>query len=453
MELAQGIRGSQVEDWRATFDPLAGFFDRQEAFLEAVLDRDYVLYGGARGPGKSYALRWALIGLLIKWGSEGHTGVRVMLGCESYPELYERQLSKALTEFGPSQGRFHLGNKEFILRPELGGGVIAFRNLDDVHKYQGAEYAAIAIDEITRACSLRMFNTLRGSKRWPGIHDTKFMAATNPNGVYAPWVRGLWIESEFPEEMEYLRDQFVFVPGRARDNPFLSETYWEELNSLPEDLRRAWVDGDWYIPARGLVYSEFGQANVLEQEWEPYTEELEDGAQVAVPPFELAFDDGYIDPRAMYLIQRTGSRIYVFWEFWHSRMLEEESIADLREVCEAHGWPLPELAVGSPEAVELRERFRRADIPARSKPHKIVEGIKTVRQLIKDGQGHRALQVHPRCKNLIREFTQDYRYHDDEEDTSQERGSRNDETPRDKYNHGSDAVRYWCYMRARRGVD
>lgn len=373
-----------------------------------------------------------------------------MLGCESYPELYDRQISKAEVEFKSTLGTFHMGRKEFTLRPELGGGVIAFRNLDDPGKYQGSEYAAIAIDELTRACSLRAFDKLRGSKRWPGIADTKFMGATNPNGIYAPWVRDFWIEQRFPEEMAYLRDQFVFVPGKARDNPYLDAKYWEELNSLPEDLRRAWVDGDWYIPAKGLVYSEFGQDNLLDREWVPSVEIDDSGVPVASPPLELAFDDGFMDPRAMYLIQKTGRHVNVFYEFWHKQMLDQESIDDLKTVCSENGWPLPEIAIGSPEAVELKERFRLAEIPARSKPHKIVEGIKIVRRLIKDGQGNRILKVHPRCHNLIRELTQDYRYHDDEQDTTQERGSRNDETPRDKYNHGADAIRYWANLRARR---
>jgi hypothetical protein len=411
------------------FSDLAGFTDKQWEATDAADQFGFTLFGGARGPGKSYWLRWYTVRYLLMVAEMGYTGVRGMLACEDYPTLYDRQICRIEEEFPVWLGAYHKADREFVLHPRYGRGVIALRNLDNPSKYAGAEFAIVAVDELTRN-PLRTFDLLRGSKRWPGLSWTKFVAATNPNGRYAPWVRQYWIEHEFPPELASLVDQFVFVPGRPQDNPYLIEDYWHELETLPPALKRAWVDGDWYASIEGLVYPEFGAENLTQDEPNP---EL---------PIELAFDDGYVDPRAILFIQRTGSRILVFDEIYHSRRLAQESVHMVVEGCEEMGWPLPELAVGSPEAVELREHFRRADIPARGSSHKVVDGIQVVRRLICDGQGYRALKVHTRCRNLIQEMTQDYKY--------PEVGTRrDDEKPLDGNDHACDALRYWCWLRAR----
>jgi hypothetical protein len=60
-------------------------------------------------------------------------------------------VSKIQTEFPAALGDVrdsHQAGFAFYLKPEYGGGVIAFRNLDDPTKYQSAEFAAVAVDEL-----------------------------------------------------------------------------------------------------------------------------------------------------------------------------------------------------------------------------------------------------------------------------------------------------------------
>ena len=107
-----------------------------------------------------------------------------------------------------------------------------------------------------------------------------------------------------------------------------------------------------------------------------------------------------------------------------------------------NGGKLPELAVGSSEAAQLHRRFREANIPSRGGTHEILQGIKVMRQLILDGNGVRSLMVNRRCKNLINEATNLYRFPD---------GVRRDsEKPEDKDQHALDALRYWVWMRSGR---
>jgi phage terminase large subunit len=155
--------------------------ERQREFLAAIAQKDYVLYGGAAGGGKSYILRWWLV-CYLSWlfKTKGLRNVQAALLCEDYPALYDRQISKIKFEFPPEIGQLKEGTvKNFQLRPEFGGGIIALRNLDDPSKYQSAEFAAIAVDELTKN-SKETFDFLRFRLRWPGIDRPKFAGATNP---------------------------------------------------------------------------------------------------------------------------------------------------------------------------------------------------------------------------------------------------------------------------------
>ncbi len=172
--------------------------ERQKQFLDVVAKNRFVLYGGAMGGGKSYILRWWLLAYLIDLAERGVPGAQVALFCEDYPALQDRQISKIEMEFAPELGRLHRGTtRDFVLRDEWGGGRIALRNLDDPAKYQSAEFAAIAVDELTKN-RRETFDFLRTRLRWPGVNGPRFAAATNPGGVGHGWVKALWVDRKFP---------------------------------------------------------------------------------------------------------------------------------------------------------------------------------------------------------------------------------------------------------------
>lgn len=222
--------------------------DKQKMAFEKLKEYKFLLYGGAMYGGKSYWLRWALVKLLIAfWKKYKVENVVTGLFCEDYPSLKDRQLSKISMEFPEWLGTLHSDHKAygrcFILNERYGSGVIAFRNLDDASKYASAEFAAIAVDELTKN-TYEKFLALRHRLRWPGIEDTKFIAGTNPGSIGHAWVKKLWMDRQFePNEQE--ADKFVYVPAKFTDNPNKNESYEATLNSLPEALRKAFRDGDW----------------------------------------------------------------------------------------------------------------------------------------------------------------------------------------------------------------
>jgi hypothetical protein len=222
--------------------------DRQNEFLRAIADYDFVLYGGEGGGGKSYILRWWLVLYLI-WCFKalGLRNVRVGLFAIDYPMLLDRQIIKIQTEFPRWLGTLKKTETwNFTLRPEYGGGSIALRNLDKPAKYKSAEFAAIAVEELTEV-SLKTFNDLRWRIRWPGIKRRPFAGATNPGGVGHTWVKNYWILKKYPKELEAKRDQFVFVRAKASDNPHIDEDYHADLLTLPPDMARMVGRGDWNV--------------------------------------------------------------------------------------------------------------------------------------------------------------------------------------------------------------
>jgi len=304
---------------------LAKFEPRQ---MEAVKALDsgfikYLLYGGALGGGKSYFLRWyAVRRLIVLYNVFGISHAVGMLACEDYPSLKDRQLQKIGQEFPAWLGRMHADHREygrcFILNKRWGSGVICFRNLDDPSKYQSAEFAFILVDELTKN-DYDTFTFLRSRLRWPGLPDIEcqFAGGTNPGGVGHGWVKQLWMDKLFGEEWyppaaphDY-RTQFTYIPSKASDNPHLDPGYWAVLNTLPENLRAAFRDGDWDIFV-GQAFSEFSRlTHVIEP--------------IPIPeyaPLYMTYDWGYGAPFSIgwWWVDQDG-RVYRFaeWYGWNGQ--------------------------------------------------------------------------------------------------------------------------------------
>ena len=104
----------------------------------------YTAYGGARGGGKSWALRRKLVGLCLNYA-----GIKCLLIRRTYAELKANHLMPLVEEYGE------------ILQYSEGEKAISFQNGSriflgycssdrDVQRYQGQEYDIIAIDEATQ---------------------------------------------------------------------------------------------------------------------------------------------------------------------------------------------------------------------------------------------------------------------------------------------------------------
>ena len=322
-----------VQDSEIVFQPNAG---PQEEFL-AASEQD-VLYGGAAGGGKSFAL---LADPLRYCHNPNMRGLLLRRTLDELTELIDksRQLyTKAFpgAKFRESKSTWHFPS----------GATLWFTYLDrdkDVTRFQGQAFNWIGIDEITQYPTPYVWDYLRSRLRStdPELQKALNMRCTaNPGGVGGWWVKKMYIDSRtenvaFPAYDIDTMKPFVwpaghekagqplffrkFVPARLTDNPHLMADgqYEAMLRSLPEVERKRLLEGDWDV-AEGAAFPEFSRSKHV------------------VEPFDLptnwprirAADYGYASPSAvLWGAIDWDNNIWIYRELY-AKHLTAEQLAD-----------------------------------------------------------------------------------------------------------------------------
>lgn len=303
-----------------------------------------ILFGGAKGPGKSYLMRFAM----SIWSMQA-PGLQCYLFRRLFPDLWKNHM-EGPTSFPNMLGALEAADYCSIVGHEVrwwNGARIFLNHLQhekNLSKYQGPEIHVLGLDELTQF-SESQYRYLRASVRlgsWEPPEKLKgvfprIIAGANPGGLGHAWVKRTFInhgpyklikckklppDEDGQNEGPMLRQ---FIPARAEDNPELLRNdpdYLERLEGMGNlALVRAMREGDWNVIS-GSMFGDVWRNN----------------RHVVVPfpipsnwPIWRGGDDGYASPMSIHWLAEnpdTGT-IYVIDELYGSKFLPEHAAEEI----------------------------------------------------------------------------------------------------------------------------
>ena len=317
----EDIESLDLSEKNVIFKPNVG---PQTRFLAAG-ERE-VLYGGAAGGGKSYAmladpLRYMahpqFSGLLLRHTTEELREL-IWKSQEMYPKIYPgiKWSERKMQWVAPSGARLWFS---YLDRDE------------DVLRYQGLAFSWVGFDELTQWPTPFPWDYMRSRLRSTASDLPVYArATTNPGGPGHSWVKKMFIDPAKPNESFWATDietgrtltypkghskeneplfKRKFIPAILADNPYLAEQgdYETMLLSLPENQRKQLLDGNWDV-AEGAAFTEFNrEIHVIEEElmpgsWTKFRScDYGYGSYSAVLWFAVAPDEQLIVYRELYV--------------------------------------------------------------------------------------------------------------------------------------------------------
>ena len=204
---------------------------------EMLLDRHKVIgYGGARGGGKSWAVRVKAVLLCLSY-----PGICCMIVRKSYPELrenhiqpllellrcYDKDRNRRLASYNDQQKTIRFPN----------GSRILFRYCDtdaDALRFQGTEVDVLFIDEATHQTEER-YEKLRACVRGVNEFPKRVYITCNPGGVGHGWVKRLFIDRKYKPGEE--PEDFQFIQAKVTDNHALMREDNDSANITARSAR------------------------------------------------------------------------------------------------------------------------------------------------------------------------------------------------------------------------
>jgi hypothetical protein len=372
----------------------------QTEFLAAA-ETD-VLYGGAAGGGKSYAM---LVDPLRYAHRAAH---RALIIRRSMPEL--RELIDKSRELYPKAFPGCRYREVEKLWNFPSGAKIEFGFLErdaDVYRYQGQAYSWIGFDEITHLPTEFSWNYLASRLRTTDSEIVPYMRCTaNPGGVGAHWVKNRYILPSEPDTSFIGKDGLTrkFIPARLEDNPFLAMDgrYEKMLKALPPTQRKQLLEGNWDVN-EGAAFTEFS----LEEH--------------VIPPFQLpihwdrvkGIDYGYASESACIwaTIDPSDGTLIVYRELYRKGLtgqdlgviiteMEVEDPFSVQGVLDTSAWSRTGTTGPTVGETLVRQghKLRRAD------KNRIQGKIQIHEYLRLQPSGRPRLQIFSSCPSLIREL-------------------------------------------------
>lgn len=282
----------QRENQKVVFKPSP----KQELFLSN--ESDELLFGGARGGGKTAALIVDAALKVRKWHYEGDDFNMIPVVDKysiDYPEykaiIFRRTFDDIYMNFQPDAEKIYskLGakwreKKKAFIFPSGARIHLAYCDTEaDVRKYIGGNFHYLGIEEVNQFPE-RWVRDLGASVRSTNPELKPFKRyTTNPGGLGHVWLKKRFIDECKPILGREIDDQrfgikyrellpnnpfedddgniLQFIPSLVFDNPALidnDEQYIKYLNSLDPLKREMWLLGNWDVMG-GVFFEEFSK--------------------------------------------------------------------------------------------------------------------------------------------------------------------------------------------------
>ena len=248
----------------------------------------HIAYGGARGGGKSWAVRTKAKLLAFRY-----PGIKILIVRKTYKELQNNHIEQLTAELA-GFAKYNRSDKMFRFP---NGSTISFgycANEGDLGQYQGAEYDVAFIDEAGQLQEswIRKINLcVRGTNGFP----KRTYYTLNPGGPGHAYFKRVFVDRNFNPDED--ADDYFFIQAKVEDNKVLMDRqpdYLRELENLPPTLRAAWKDGRWDV-YEGQFFEDFRDdpEHYKDRRWthviEPF--EIQDGWTIC-----RSYDFGYGKP-------------------------------------------------------------------------------------------------------------------------------------------------------------
>jgi len=363
-----------------------------------VFERNYnattkivVNQGGTRS-GKTIAL----LQILLTQALEGENKILTVVR-KSFPSMrisVLRDFINLLNDYNIYNENMHNKSEQIFT---FGSNKIEFVSLDQPQKKRGAKRNILFINECNELSYEDFFQLL--------IRTTgRIYMDFNPSDEFH------WIYDKI-----LTREDCTFIQSTYKDNPFLEQTLIDEIERLKETDSNYW--NIYGLGERGVSQSIiFPRINIVEK----FDGEL----------LGYGLDFGYaVDPSALVEVYKNDDKLY-FNELIYERKLTNDALANRFKELDIDR-RIPIYADSSePKSIAEIHRFGWNIKPTQKGKDSINIGIDILRRY--------KLYVNKSSTNIIKEF-RSYKYEVTKDGIVTTK-------PRDKDNHGIDAIRYACVM-------
>ena len=383
----------------------------------------FTAYGGARGGGKSWAMRRKLVLLALHYSN-----LKLLLLRSTFAELEGnhiqplRQELNGIAKYNSEKHTFTFPNGSIL---QLG-----YCSSDkEVYQYQGQEYEVIGFEEATNFTEFQLDWIAKTCNRTVRTDfKPRCYYTCNPGGVGHDYIKRLFIDRNFHTKVVVVDgkeiivenpDDYKFIKATVYDNDALMKAdpeYIGNLMSLSEHLRRAYLDGDWDV-VQGQYFREFSRDKHV------------------VDPFPLplawkrfrSIDIGFNDPTCvLWYAVAPDRRIYVYREIYQV----PKSVYDLANLIkQCDGKDMISYTVASVDmwkkhgakdimgGENIAETLCKLKVPVIKADNDRLNGWARIRESLLDApDGTPYLQIFSTCNNLIRTLPTLYYDTNDHED-------------------------------------